>query len=53
LRRIRQLAETGKQRRLKITDMALTGNKLIIKSVQLEGKREVDFSTFNQAYTIF
>jgi len=53
LRRIRQLAETGKQRRLKITDMALTGNKLIIKSVQLEGKREVDFSTFNQAYKIF
>ncbi len=38
---------------LKITDLDFVGGKLILKRVQLEGKREVDFKTFNQAYKIF
>ena len=40
-------------RRLKITDMKLIDGKLIIKKVQLEGKKEVDFATFNKAYKVF
>jgi len=40
------------QKRLKITNCSLTNNKLIIKKVQLEGKKEVDFITFNKAYKI-
>lgn len=40
-------------KRLKITDMNLSGGKLIIKKVQLEGKKEVDFETFNKAYRMF
>jgi methionyl-tRNA formyltransferase len=40
-------------KRLKITDMKLINGKLIIKKVQLEGKKEVDFKTFNKAYKIF
>lgn len=39
--------------RIKITDMDLVEEKLIIKKVQLEGKKEVDFKTFNNAYKIF
>src|SRR3990167_9384531 len=40
-------------KRLKITDLELVNGKLIIKKVQLEGKKEVDFETFNKAYKIF
>ncbi len=44
-------------KRLKITNMELVGNKnfcsLQIKHVQLEGKNEVDFKTFNKAYKVF
>jgi len=40
-------------KRLKITDMELVNGKLIIKKVQLEGKKEVDFETFKKAYKIF
>lgn len=43
----------GKEKRLKITDMAFSTNKIILKKVQLEGKKEVDFKTFNLAYKIF
>ena len=41
------------QKRLKIIDLSLINGKLIIKKVQLEGKNEVDFKTFNEAYKIF
>lgn len=42
------------ERRLKITDVDLTTrNYFIIKRIQLEGKNEVDFQTFNAAYNIF
>lgn len=41
------------EKRLKITDMELINGKLVIKRVQLEGKKEVDFKTFNLAYKIF
>jgi len=37
-------------KRLKIIDMELVNGKLIIKKVQLEGKKEVDFKIFVQAY---
>ncbi|MEK7597802.1 MAG: methionyl-tRNA formyltransferase [Patescibacteria group bacterium] len=44
-------------RRLKITGLNIVRNKnlcsLQIKRVQLEGKKEVDFETFNKAYKIF
>ncbi len=40
-------------RRLKITDLTINNKKLTINRVQLEGKKEVDFSTFNRAYKIF
>ncbi|MBI3366103.1 hypothetical protein HY041_00545, partial [Candidatus Roizmanbacteria bacterium] len=39
--------------RLKITDVELKNNQLILKKIQLEGKKEVDFITFNRAYNIF
>jgi methionyl-tRNA formyltransferase len=41
------------EKRLKITDLSLINGKLIIKKVQLEGKKEVDFATFNRAYKVF
>jgi methionyl-tRNA formyltransferase len=41
------------EKRFKITDMDFINGKLIIKKVQLEGKKEVDFETFNKAYKIF
>lgn len=44
---------TGDYKRLKITDLELVNNKLIIKKVQLEGKKEVEFTQFNTAYQIF
>lgn len=41
-------------KRLKITDMSLsTSHQQLITKVQLEGKTEVDFPTFNKAYNIF
>ncbi len=40
-------------KRLKITDMEFKKGKLLLKKVQLEGKNEVDFKTFNTAYKIF
>jgi methionyl-tRNA formyltransferase len=40
-------------RKLKITGMEWKNNTLIITRVQLEGKKEVDFKTFNTAYAIF
>ncbi|MCL4363999.1 methionyl-tRNA formyltransferase [Patescibacteria group bacterium] len=40
-------------KRLKIIDMELKQDRIIVKKVQLEGKKEVDFVTFNQAYRIF
>lgn len=39
-------------KRLKITDLNLIDHKLIIKKVQLEGKKEVDWQTFIRAYNI-
>jgi len=47
----RRFREVGK--RLKITKMSFKSGKLIINKVQLEGKNEVDFETFNKAYKIF
>jgi hypothetical protein len=32
--------------------MEVINGKLIINKVQLEGKKEVDFKTFNKAYKI-
>lgn len=46
------MIEPLRPRRLKITDMDYHNNKLIIKRVQLEGKNEVDFATFQKAYQI-
>ena len=40
-------------KRLKITDIDLKDGKIIIKKVQLEGKKEVNFETFNRAYKVF
>jgi methionyl-tRNA formyltransferase len=40
-------------KRLKIIDLKLINGKLIIKRVQMEGKNEVDFETFNKAYRMF
>jgi methionyl-tRNA formyltransferase len=40
-------------KRLKIIDINLFDKKLIIKKIQLEGKKEVDFETFNKAYKVF
>ncbi len=39
--------------RLKITEMDLVGGKIVIKKVQLEGKNEVSFDQFKNAYKIF
>ncbi len=38
--------------RLKITDMDLVDGKIVLKTVQLEGKKEVDFKIFNTAYNL-
>ena len=45
----------NQEKRLKITDLSLqpTTYNLVINTVQLEGKKEVNFKTFNQAYKIF
>ncbi|MFA5770184.1 MAG: methionyl-tRNA formyltransferase [Patescibacteria group bacterium] len=42
------------EKRLKITNLTMKQlNNLTVESVQLEGKTEVDFVTFNKAYKIF
>jgi methionyl-tRNA formyltransferase len=48
-------AGQAQEKRLKIIDMEydVTSYKLKITKVQLEGKKEVDFETFNQAYRVF
>ncbi|HLL60790.1 MAG TPA: methionyl-tRNA formyltransferase [Candidatus Nitrosocosmicus sp.] len=38
------------EKRLKITDVELAENELIIKKVQLEGKQEINFDDFKQKY---
>jgi methionyl-tRNA formyltransferase len=43
----------GQEKRLKITDMKLKNGELKIEKAQLEGKKEVDFSTFQKAYSIY
>lgn len=43
----------GKEKRLKITDMSFENKKLVIKKVQLEGKKEASFEEFNRAYGLF
>jgi len=43
----------GQEKRLKINSLLLENNKIIIEKVQLEGKKEVDFKTFNLAYKVF
>ena len=52
-----QLRQLDEVKRLKITGLNIVRNKnlcsLRIKRVQLEGKKEVDFETFNKAYKIF
>jgi methionyl-tRNA formyltransferase len=40
-------------KRLKINKISLNKEKIIIEKVQLEGKKEVDFATFNRAYKVF
>ncbi|MEK7634016.1 MAG: methionyl-tRNA formyltransferase [Patescibacteria group bacterium] len=56
--RLRRSETTGKpgrlnEKRLKIVDMVMIDGQLVIKKVQLEGKNEVDFETFNKAYKVF
>jgi len=43
----------GVDKRLKITDLDLISNKIVIKKVQLESKKEVDFTIFQKAYKVF
>ncbi len=43
----------GERKRLKITDVSFENNHFSISKVQLEGKKEVDFETFQKAYTAF
>ncbi|MFA6081327.1 MAG: methionyl-tRNA formyltransferase [Patescibacteria group bacterium] len=40
-------------KRLKIIELKMKSEKLIIEKVQLESKKEVDFETFNKAYKTF
>ena len=40
-------------KRLKITGLNYAKGKLTITKVQLEGKKGVDFKTFNAAYSVF
>ena len=40
-------------KRLKIKELKIENDKLKILRLQLEGKKEVDFETFNRAYKIF
>ena len=50
---IRSNPSISMNKRLKITDLDLVDGKLIIRKVQLEGKKEVDFVTFKNAYNLF
>lgn len=43
----------GTEKRLKITDLHLENDRLVVDKVQLEGKNEVDLKTFNTAYHVF
>ncbi len=40
-------------KRLKITEMKDSNTKFVITKVQLEGKKEVDFETFQKTYRLF
>jgi len=42
-----------KELRLKLLDLDLIDNKIILKTVQLEGKKPVGFGQWNKAYNIF
>lgn len=48
-----KLIINNKEKRLKITDITLDNEQFTINHVQLEGKKEVSFKTFNSAYRIF
>ncbi len=48
-----EVSVNGQNKRLKIVDMNLNGSKLSLTKVQLEGKNEVDFKTFQNAYNVF
>lgn len=41
------------EKRLRITDVEYINSNLVIKKLQLEGKKEVDLITFQKAYLIF
>ena len=41
------------EKRLKINSLHLDNERLVLDRVQLEGKNEVDFATFNRAYSLF
>lgn len=43
----------GEQKRLKITDASFRNNRFSILKVQLEGKNEVDFETFERSFPLF
>ncbi|NTU46033.1 methionyl-tRNA formyltransferase [Candidatus Roizmanbacteria bacterium] len=43
----------GIEKRLKLTKLSLNQGKILIDRVQLEGKNEVDFETFQKAYQVF
>lgn len=43
----------NKDLRLKIVDVDLVDDKLIVKKVKLEGKKGVDFKQFNDVYRVF
>lgn len=40
-------------KRLKLTKVSFSSNNLSLVTVQLEGKKEVNFKTFNKSYNIF
>lgn len=42
----------NQEKRLKITNLTIDNYHLVIDRIQLEGKKEVDFPTFNRAYKI-
>lgn len=43
----------GQEKRLKITNCSFNNGRLCINKLQLEGKNEVDMTTFNAAYNLF
>lgn len=43
----------GQEKRLKLNEMKLDNDSLTLTKVQLEGKNEVDFATFQKAYGLF